>query len=700
MLVGGVAAADAADDAGGGLTEWAKLADRRSAVISLLRSVKQQLVKLHQPPMSRSDEAEGVTAAAQPKFAGSSAAEWGRAASPLSWRGHELARRLFDAFDEDGDGLWTFADFGCYLTAVGRPDEFEAHVLSSREVWRSYVHDLYGTCEGKMALENFVSYREAVELLYPIEVDALSAGLSATPLKLQEWRKCIVEFDTVDEDSALEANTEANGTAPLESFQLLCANIGEVLTLEEAALSLHWLGAKCRCMGELRKEFKRKHVFGFHQTSTVSGDFDHQLCKDGFIAWWLSGRVKPAVEAPMTRGALATILGLRGALARARLMLRNASAGVSSLVERGLVTAQGLLSLCKGNGGDHVAKVELQVAIGGDGGDLSVGDGGFGFEIELGEIDNFADHFAEFGLPATAASSVVIDLSTKPGATAADLAQLRAHVSELLKQHVEPDLRKTPHFQTLRVVKATVGTGGEAEVVIRLQFIWKAPEGTFDFFVLANFGVGTFDFFVLAKSMALPGISLLDLVPELIITGRCSHPLSELVSSAQLNTGEDVSLRLTAKATLARKALVLLGEELLWKEGEALQLRRADVAERVVAHANAKRRTLESHGALLKPGELPETGITGFEAEAKSQTEAAESESSYANRMWTLARWRLLRLLKSTKSTTLEWCVHSVRRFCHRSKQAIRRRGRAVLPQRTAAGAAAVDGPAVAALRT
>ncbi|KAH8043219.1 hypothetical protein JL722_15299 [Aureococcus anophagefferens] len=38
--------------------EWAKLSDRRSAVISLLRSVCDQLRKIDNPPLSRSDEAE------------------------------------------------------------------------------------------------------------------------------------------------------------------------------------------------------------------------------------------------------------------------------------------------------------------------------------------------------------------------------------------------------------------------------------------------------------------------------------------------------------------------------------------------------------------------------------------------------------------------------------------------------------------
>ena len=55
--------------------EWAKLSDRRSAVISLLRSVCDQLRKIDNPPLSRSDEAEGTTWAAQTKYAGATSAD-------------------------------------------------------------------------------------------------------------------------------------------------------------------------------------------------------------------------------------------------------------------------------------------------------------------------------------------------------------------------------------------------------------------------------------------------------------------------------------------------------------------------------------------------------------------------------------------------------------------------------------------------
>lgn len=82
--------------------------------------VARRLWAIDNPPLSRDAEAEGTTAAQQPKHAGASAADWRDGRRGLSWRGEELARTVFDAFDADADGSWTFADFRRYLEAVGR----------------------------------------------------------------------------------------------------------------------------------------------------------------------------------------------------------------------------------------------------------------------------------------------------------------------------------------------------------------------------------------------------------------------------------------------------------------------------------------------------------------------------------------------------------------------------------------------------
>ena len=145
-------------------TAWAKLKDRRSAVVSLLRSVCDQLRAINNPPLSREAEAEGTTWAAQHKrsdragtlfleeagtpdgvhrrirrYAGATRKDWVGGPDVLSWRGKELAQTLFDAIDTRSRGAWSYSDFRRYLEAVGRPFEFEKTVLESREAWRCYV---------------------------------------------------------------------------------------------------------------------------------------------------------------------------------------------------------------------------------------------------------------------------------------------------------------------------------------------------------------------------------------------------------------------------------------------------------------------------------------------------------------------------------------------------------------------------------
>ena len=121
------------------LSEWETLTERRSVVISLLRSLTTQLKSVDQPPISQSEEAEGLTAGTQQKHAALRAPRPTSRAetTKLSWRGIEKSLELFELFDIDRDGALSHTEFRGYLAAVGRPDEIEPHVLGHRRVARA-----------------------------------------------------------------------------------------------------------------------------------------------------------------------------------------------------------------------------------------------------------------------------------------------------------------------------------------------------------------------------------------------------------------------------------------------------------------------------------------------------------------------------------------------------------------------------------
>ena len=85
------------------------LIERRSVVISLLRSLTTQLRTVDQPPISQSEEAEGLTASTQQKHAALRRAS--KELQQLSWRGIEKSLELFELFDVDRDGALSYSEF-------------------------------------------------------------------------------------------------------------------------------------------------------------------------------------------------------------------------------------------------------------------------------------------------------------------------------------------------------------------------------------------------------------------------------------------------------------------------------------------------------------------------------------------------------------------------------------------------------------
>ena len=95
------------------LTEWETLNERRGVIISLLRSLTTQLKSVDQPPISQSEEAEGLTAGTQQKHAALRAPRPTSRAetTKLSWRGIEKSLELFELFDIDRDGALSHTEF-------------------------------------------------------------------------------------------------------------------------------------------------------------------------------------------------------------------------------------------------------------------------------------------------------------------------------------------------------------------------------------------------------------------------------------------------------------------------------------------------------------------------------------------------------------------------------------------------------------
>lgn len=117
--------------------EWAKLVDRRSAVVSLLRSTRAQLVAAGQKPLSPEVEEE------VPKKSG----------LEFAWRRKEVAREVLEAFDVDGDGALNDTEWANYRRCVAgdetlREDDVLAADLSlfSEKIleWRRVARDFDG----------------------------------------------------------------------------------------------------------------------------------------------------------------------------------------------------------------------------------------------------------------------------------------------------------------------------------------------------------------------------------------------------------------------------------------------------------------------------------------------------------------------------------------------------------------------------
>ena len=90
---------------------------------------------------------------------------------------------------------------------------------------------------------------------------------------------------------------------------------------------------------------------------------------------------------------------------------------------------------------------------------MSTGDGGFGVDLEWSEIEKPREFMVEHSLPGNCASSVSLDLFVKKETKPAELIAVRHALTEAIRLHLEPELKRTPHFHAFRVLKAQTGEG-------------------------------------------------------------------------------------------------------------------------------------------------------------------------------------------------------------------------------------------------
>ena len=146
-------------------------------------------------------------------------------------------------------------------------------------------------------------------------------------------------------------------------------------------------------------------------------------------------------------------------------------------------------------------------------------------------------------------------------------------------------------------------------------------------------------------------MGLASLLPEFACSLRCATPLEDLLENTRVVVGApDFSLRLAVHAIYARSVLHRIGEEVLHARDEDAALKKADRDGRQLAHARALRRSVESHGALLKEGERPIAGITGYEAPAVNVSKAREAFDTAEAKvtrglLWGFVRWCRCRVL-------------------------------------------------------
>jgi hypothetical protein len=199
--------------------------------------------------------------------------------------GREKCRALWELFDVDGDGLWSYTDFVEYRTAIeerlGERPEVCA-ISGNEEVWRMYTTDVLVTdaTSHHLTFDGFLRYREAIEDAYPLIYDLQAMGVSLEWRVVEKARRVLqLVGEYFGRDDAL----------PLKYVQFLLAECGTVATYRDLWQTVQLQRLFHRCHRFVLAQKRALRMFGYKQKTAIqltspALEEDTRVCRAGLLA--------------------------------------------------------------------------------------------------------------------------------------------------------------------------------------------------------------------------------------------------------------------------------------------------------------------------------------------------------------------------------------------------------------------------------
>ena len=535
--------------------EYARLLERRSRVVSMLRDVETQLRRqgCEPRPSSPIAKAEEVTKEADLMING-----------VFSWRGVEVCRRLFETFDADGDGVLSVTEVANYRDYLGIPEE-------EGVAW---------------TFSDFLRHR--LKIKRDLEKDALQV----VSLSSKRWERVKKIF--------------AKNKMPATEFQYICGACGCALSSRDSTYTLRLLRARAFVNASLRKDYKRRHTFGFHETSKVDADDVDFVYRETFLAWFFSGAAtKKDLYA-------ASVLSLRRWLRRLVSNTRTFMGLLGDIVDRGRLLKERLAALATERADLDVDIRVLASDKNDDDSDLD--DGGLVAEGSLTYLTDLSNQSKD--------ASVIVDFQVRKNiADKNDLKRLVKVATKLLQEDFDPELKRLfPKYAGLKVLFK--------DKIIRVLLTFQDKGPSLDGMLSRVLGVPL-------STLITPKVSF-----------RSALSLSDLLLRRGFCAGKDLALQLRLKGTYAHASLAMTFEELLEDAAEDEATLTQDQERKKRANDLAKARNSEKIGIEELPTE--KSDVT---------EEAADRALKQARRTWLR---RMLRYLRSTKAAHLNFTFSSL----------------------------------------
>lgn len=205
----------------------------------------------------------------------------------LSALGKEKCAIVFERFDLDQDGAWSYCEFLEYLAALEQERvQPEIHAFADNpEIWQMYMSDLFDMdAHLRLTFSGFIMYREAIEQDTPLEKDLQVLGI------LMEWNglaKMRVYSRLFDEYA------DAEGGVDLEMAQYLFAECGCIVPFQELCDTIQRQRMLARCLRSVLQRKRSLRLFGYQQkmgllySNPVLSE-EPKICKAGFLSLLLS----------------------------------------------------------------------------------------------------------------------------------------------------------------------------------------------------------------------------------------------------------------------------------------------------------------------------------------------------------------------------------------------------------------------------